>query len=129
MLASAGEPPGCWPSLSLFPLVFTNPCDTISAVYALIFIAVASAWNIFSGYTGYISLGHAAFFGIGAYSVGIIAKDWHLNGAVVFGLLPLAGLIAAAIIAIPLGLIALRVRRHTFVVITIAFFFIAQLTA
>ena len=45
-----------------------------------------------------------------------------------FGLLPLAGAVAAAI-AVPLGLVALRVRRHTFVVITIAFFFIFQLMA
>ena len=45
-----------------------------------------------------------------------------------FALLPLAAALAA-VLAVPLGLIALRVRRHTFVVITIAFFFIAQLTA
>ena len=45
-----------------------------------------------------------------------------------FALLPLAGAVAA-VIAVPLGLIALRVRRHTFVVITIAFFFIFQLMA
>ena len=43
-------------------------------------------------------------------------------------LLPLAGVVAA-VIAVPLGLVALRVRRHTFVVITIAFFFIFQLMA
>jgi branched-chain amino acid transport system permease protein len=46
----------------------------------------------------------------------------------VFALLPLAALVAAAI-AVPLGLVALRVRRHTFVVVTIAFFFIFQLMA
>jgi len=46
----------------------------------------------------------------------------------VFGLLPLAAVVAAAI-AVPFGLVALRVRRHTFVVITIAFFFIFQLMA
>jgi branched-chain amino acid transport system permease protein len=46
----------------------------------------------------------------------------------VFALLPLAGLLALAI-AVPFGLIALRVRRHTFVVITIAIFFIFQLMA
>jgi branched-chain amino acid transport system permease protein len=46
----------------------------------------------------------------------------------VFALLPFGGLVAAAI-AIPFGLIALRVRRHTFVVVTIAIFFIFQLAA
>ncbi len=112
----------------IFPLVFTNPTVSNIAVQTVIFVAVASAWNIFSGYSGYLSLGHAIFFGTGAYATGILANDWKLNGASVFALLPLAGLIAT-VISIPLGLIALRVRRHTFVVITIAFFFIVQLSA
>ncbi len=112
----------------IFPLVITNATATQIAVNALIFVAVASAWNIFSGYSGYLSLGHAVFFGAGAYTVGIIARDANLSGDSVFALLPVAGVLAA-IIAVPLGLIALRVRRHTFVVVTIAFFFIAQLTA
>src|ERR1700689_4435292 len=98
------------------------------AVFVLIFMASVSAWNIFSGYSGYLSLGHAVFFGTGAYAVGIIARDANVTGDTVFALLPLAGLIAA-LVAVPLGLVALRVRRHTFVVITIAFFFIAQLSA
>ncbi|HEY2574742.1 MAG TPA: branched-chain amino acid ABC transporter permease [Streptosporangiaceae bacterium] len=111
-----------------FPLVFTNPAISNYGVLTLIFIAAAVSWNIFSGYTGYISLGHAIFFGTGAYFTGVTAKDWHVTGSDVFGLLPLAG-VTAAIIAVPLGLVALRVRRHTFVVITIAFFFIFQLMA
>ena len=45
-----------------------------------------------------------------------------------FGLLPLAAVVAA-VIAVPVGLVALRVRRHTFVVITIAIFFIFKLMA
>ncbi|HKB32067.1 MAG TPA: branched-chain amino acid ABC transporter permease [Streptosporangiaceae bacterium] len=112
----------------VFPLVFTNPLVTEVGVYTLIFVAAAAGWNIFSGYSGYISLGHAVFFGSGAYFVGIAAKDWHLSGSGVFALLPLAGLLAA-VIAVPFGLVALRVRRHTFVVITIAIFFIFQLMA
>jgi branched-chain amino acid transport system permease protein len=111
-----------------FPLVFGSPVVTNYAVYALIFIAVVSAWNMFSGFSGYISLGHAVFFGSGAYAVGIAAKDWHVNGTGVFVLLPLAAAVGA-VIAVPFGLVALRVRRHTFIVITIAVFFIFQLTA
>jgi branched-chain amino acid transport system permease protein len=114
--------------LAVFPLAVSNATVTTIAVDTLIFAAAAVAWNIFSGYSGYISLGHAVFFGAGAYTVGIAARAWHLNGDPVFALLPLAGGVAAAL-SVPLGLIALRVRRHTFVVITIAFFFIAQLTA
>ncbi len=112
----------------VFPLVITNATATTIAVNAMIFVAAASAWNIFSGYSGYLSLGHAVFFGTGVYTVGIVARDLSLSGDKVFALLPLAGL-TAAVVAVPLGLVALRVRRHTFVVVTIAFFFIAQLTA
>ena len=112
----------------VFPLVFSSPVVTNYAVYALIFAAVVSAWNVFSGFSGYISLGHAVFFGSGAYTLGIAAKDWHINGTGVFGLLPLAAVVGAAI-AVPFGLVALRVRRHTFIVITIAVFFIFQLMA
>ncbi len=111
-----------------FPQVVTNGLATTIAVYAMLFAAAASAWNIFSGYSGYISLGHAVFFGTGAYTVAIAARDWQLAGDQVFALLPLAAL-AAALVAVPFGLVALRVRRHTFVVITIAVFFIFQLMA
>jgi branched-chain amino acid transport system permease protein len=114
--------------LAVFPLAVTNATVTTIGVDTLIFAAAAVAWNIFSGYSGYISLGHAVFFGAGAYTVGIAARAWQLNGDAVFALLPLAGAVAAGL-AVPLGVISLRVRRHTFVVITIAFFFIAQLTA
>lgn len=113
---------------ALFPLVFTNPLVTTIGVDTLIFVGAAAAWNIFSGYSGYISLGHAVFFGCGAYTVAIAARDWQLTGNVVFALLPLGGVVAAAI-AVPFGLIALRVQRHTFVVVTIAIFFIFELMA
>ncbi|MGH3234492.1 MAG: branched-chain amino acid ABC transporter permease [Streptosporangiaceae bacterium] len=111
-----------------FPLVFSSPVTTNYAIYALIFVAAVSAWNLFSGFSGYISLGHAVFFGSGAYTVGIAARDWHVNGVEVFILLPLAAVVGAAV-AVPFGLVTLRVRRHTFIVITIAVFFIFQLMA
>lgn len=112
-----------------FPLLFSNPAVTTVAIFTLMFAGAATAWNIFSGYTGYIALGHAAFFGTGAYAMAIMCQDWHVPaGYTPFYLLPLAGLITG-VIAIPLGIIALRTRRHTFIVITIAFFFIFQLLA
>jgi branched-chain amino acid transport system permease protein len=114
---------------AVFPLVFTDPTTTSIAVFALVFMVATSAWNIFSGYSGYLALGHAVFFGSGGYAVALAARDWHVSGGwEVFGLLPFAGLVAG-LIAIPVGLIALRTRRHTFVVVTIAIFFIFQLAA
>jgi branched-chain amino acid transport system permease protein len=112
----------------VFPVVFSSPVITNYAVYALIFVAAVSAWNMFSGFSGYISLGQAVFFGSGAYAVGIAARDWHVGGVGVFALLPLAAAVGA-VIAVPFGLVALRVRRHTFIVVTIAVFFIFQLAA
>jgi branched-chain amino acid transport system permease protein len=115
--------------LVVFPLVFTNPSVTTIAVFTLLFMASATAWNGFSGYSGYISLGHAAFFGTGAYILAILAVRLDIPaGASMFGLVPVAGL-GAAVVAVPFGLIALRTRRHTFVVITIAVFFTFQLLA
>src|SRR6266705_3588363 len=112
-----------------FPFVFSDPATTTIAVFTLFFAAAAVGWNIFSGYTGYIALGHAVYFGIGAYAMALLCQAWNIPaGSAPFFLLPLTGLIAAAF-AIPFGWIALRTRRHTFVVITIATFFIMQLMA
>ncbi len=114
---------------AVFPLVITDPMATSIAVFAVIFMVATTSWNIFSGYSGYLALGHAVFFGCGGYAVAMAARDWHVKGGWdVFALLPFGGLVAAAV-AIPVGLIALRTRRHTFVVVTIAIFFIFQLAA
>jgi branched-chain amino acid transport system permease protein len=111
-----------------FPQVFPSGTATNYGVFALIFVTVASAWNIFSGNTGYISVGHAVFFGSGAYAMGAAAEGWNFTGTSAFYLLPFAAVVGG-IIAVPFGLIALRVRRHTFIVLTIAVFFIFQLMA
>ncbi len=113
----------------VFPLLFNNPAVTTIAIFTLLFAAAATGWNIISGYTGYVALGHAAFFGIGAYALAIMCLDWNVAGGYApFFLVPVAGVIAA-VISILYGWIALRVRRHTFIVITIAMFFITQLLA
>lgn len=78
----------------------------------MMWLALAASWVLFSGLTGYISLGHAVFFGIGAY---VIAFTW--------GVLPLwAGLAlggaAGAAFAIVFGFPSLRVRGPYFVMLT-----------
>ncbi|HEY6538982.1 MAG TPA: branched-chain amino acid ABC transporter permease [Candidatus Dormibacteraeota bacterium] len=115
--------------LVAFPWVFSNPTYTTIGVFTLIYMTSTTAWNGFAGYSGYIPLGHAAFFGTGAYTFAVIAEQDHLGaGYGLFGLIPIAGLVAG-LVAIPVGLVALRTRRHTFVVITIAIFFLFQLVA
>lgn len=112
--------------LLAIPILIGDSTTISMAVDVLLLIAAAISWNIFSGYTGYISLGNATYYGIGAYILALGVQDWHISGVVVlFLLLPLAGLVAG-IFAIPLGWIALQTRRFTFIVITIAILFIFQ---
>ncbi len=114
---------------AVFPIVITNPTYTTIGVYTLLFMACASSWNMFSGYSGYIALGSSVFYGTGAYTMALASIHLHMApGAAMFWLVPLAGVVAV-VVAVPIGWIALRVRRHTFVVITIAIFFIFQLGA
>lgn len=115
--------------VALFPVVFPSPAVTSIAVFTMIFMGAATAWNSFCGYSGYVSIGHAVFFGGGAYTIALISVDHHLAGdGAMFWLVPLGGLVAMGL-AVPFGLVALRTRRHTFVVVTIAIFFIVQLLA
>jgi len=108
------------------PILIGDSTTVSEAVDVLLFIAAAISWNIFSGYTGYISLGNATYYGIGAYILALGVQGWHISGVLgLFFLLPLAGLVAG-IFSIPLGWIALRTRRFTFIVITIAILFIFQ---
>lgn len=113
----------------VFPFLIGDQNIVSIAVNVLLLTAAAAAWNIFSGYTGYLSLGSAIYFGLGAYTLALICQDWHIPGGFApFFLLPLPGLVAG-LFAIPLGLLALRTKRYTFIVITIALFFIFQLLA
>jgi ABC-type branched-subunit amino acid transport system permease subunit len=109
---------------------FFSDQTTIGIIFfALIFAASATSWNIFAGYTGYIALGHAVYYGVGAYALAIICQNNNIPGGwQPLYLVPLCGLIAG-VVAVPLGAIALRTRRHTFVVVTIATFFVMQLLA
>jgi branched-chain amino acid transport system permease protein len=113
----------------VFPLLIGDQTTVSIAVNILLLTAAAAAWNIFSGYTGYLSLGSVTYFGLGAYTLALICQDWHIPGGFApFFLVPLAGLVAG-LFAIPLGWLALRTKSYTFIVITIALFFIFQLLA
>ena len=112
--------------LLTLPLLIGDSTTVSIAIDVLLLTAAAVSWNIFSGYTGYISLGNATYYGIGAYVLALGVQGWHISGGFVpILLLPLAGMIAGAF-SVPLGWIALRTRRFTFIVITIAVFFIFQ---
>ena len=112
-----------------FPLLVPDPASTNIAVFTLMYAGLATAWNIMGGYTGYISLGHAGFFGFGCYALGLTIAHLHIApGYAPFLLVPVAGLLTA-LFAIPVGWIALRTRAATFVIVTIAVMFMLQLAA
>lgn len=82
----------------------------------LMFMTLALSWDVVAR-TGQLSLAHGAFFGIGAYTVGIAYRSAHLP--------PLAGLVLAAVVggavALALGLVTLRLRGIYFAIATLAF--------
>jgi branched-chain amino acid transport system permease protein len=97
-------------------------------IFTLMYASLASAWNLLGGYAGYPSLGHAAFFGVGAYAVAIVFEDSVGNGYLPFFLLPLIG-VGAALVSVPIGWIAMRTRADVFAIVTITLLFITQTLA
>jgi branched-chain amino acid transport system permease protein len=83
---------------------------------ALIYAILAMSLDIILGYTGLASLGHAAYFGLGAYSVGILATRYGAGFEIT---LPAGVLLALAVAAI-FGLVALRAIGVYFLMITLA---------
>jgi len=105
--------------LGLIPLVPMHAY--VYHVIILIFLwgFLATAWNIIGGFAGQVSLGHAAFFGIGAYTTCLLLL-W-------FNLTPLIGIFVgaalAAVVGVGLGLLCFRfgIRGIYFALVTIAF--------
>lgn len=110
-------------AVAVFPFAAPNAYVLSAGVVILSYACTATSWNFMGGFTGYISLGHAAYFGLGAYGTGIIVRDLGLPSFLAWAL---AGLVVA-IITIPIGIAALRVRGASFVIVSIAFVLILLL--
>jgi len=109
-----------------FPLVFSAAWLVNIGVLTLMYAALAVAWNLFSGYSGYISLGQVAFFGLGAYSLGITFEHFGIgSGYNPFYALPLVGA-GVALASLPVAWIALRTRHMTFAIVTLTLLFVVQ---
>ena len=92
-------------------------------------LSVATAWNLLGGYSGYISLANAAFFGVGAYAIAnLFPTSGGPPGYTPFLILPLVGL-GVAILSLPIGWVAFRTRGVTFAIVTISLLFVAQTLA
>ncbi len=109
-----------------FPFVFTEPWVVNIAIFTVMYAALATAWNLLGGFSGYLSLGHAAFFGIGAYGEAIVFQHIGIGGGYrPFAVLPAVGF-GVAVVALPFAWVALRTRAATFAIVTISMLFIVQ---
>jgi branched-chain amino acid transport system permease protein len=79
----------------------------------LSWVALTQSWVAFSGLTGYVSLAHAVFYGLGAYIMALLWLEIPI-----WQILPLAG-VASVILAVVIGYPALRVRGPYFVILTL----------
>ncbi len=101
--------------VAALPLFVTDVYSQNILVLTLMYAALSQSWNILGGYCGQISLGHALYFGLGAYTTALLFTK--------FGVLPwfgmLGGGVIAAFIALALGYPCFCLRGHYFVIATI----------
>ena len=109
-----------------FPLAYGSNAYILNiATMVLIYAVTGSSWNLLGGYAGQPSFGHAAFFGVGAYTFAVLFPQggaWTIPGFLIAGL-------AGAIIALPIGLLIFRLRGPYFALSMLAFSEILRLVA
>ncbi len=115
----------CAAALLAYPVVSDNLYYQNMIILSLVFAIGAVGLNVISGYGGYISLGQGAFLGIGAYTLGILSPKVDIS---IWVWVPVAGVVAGIFAAL-LGVIAMRTRGPSFVIMTIAFLFLLQIIA
>jgi len=100
----------------ILPVFLRTGFEIDIAVRVLLFAFIGVAWNLMGGYAKQLSLGHAAYFGLGAYTSTILL--------IKFGVSPWIGLIAGGIVAmlasLPIGWLCFRLRGPYFAIATIA---------
>ena len=97
-------------------LPYQNPAETNAVFTRVLFIAIAAmGLNLLTGFNGQVSIGHGAFFGIGAFTSGILVVDhgWMLEATI-----PVAAVLAAAV-GVLVGFPALRVKGLYLALITL----------
>lgn len=99
--------------LLVFP--FVMPYDAL-AVNILIFGLYAVGFNLLFGYTGLLSFGHAAFFGVGSYITGIAIVHFNVPWLLAIAI----GTCAAALVGVVIGYLAIRTRGIYFSMVTLA---------
>ncbi len=93
------------------------------AILAGIYIILTVSINLIVGYAGQVSLGHAAFYGIGAYASALVSLHWHLPWPAA----ALAAVLAAGLCGLALGLPTLRLKEDYLAIVTLGFGVIVDL--
>lgn len=104
-------------ALAVLP-AFIDPYTLRIATGALMWAGLACAWNIVGGYAGYISFGHSAFFGIGAYTTAILMQS-DFGASFFVTLIP--AIILSMAVAVAIGGPTMRLRGAYFAIATWAF--------
>jgi branched-chain amino acid transport system permease protein len=99
-----------------FPVFVESNYYRHLVIIALMWVVVGSAWNLLAGYTGQVSFGHAMFFGIGAYTAGILVTKLEMSAW--WGML--FGGIIAMLIGLFVGWVCFRLRGPYFALATLA---------
>jgi branched-chain amino acid transport system permease protein len=117
---------GVFAPLTLAPFVFSQHWVVNIGIFVVMYAALATAWNLIGGFSGYLSLGHVAFFGLGAYANALVFQ--HIGLAAGYGPFLMVPLIAVgvALVSIPIGWLALRTRAATFAIVTLTLVFVGQ---
>ncbi len=98
-------------------MIVTNSYYQLMLTLVPIWAVMGLSWNLLSGYTGLISFGHAAFFGLGAYTVTIALVNYDLTPWLGIPLGTLVGAVAGIIIGYP----TFRLRGHYFALSMLAY--------
>src|SRR5580698_2312837 len=106
-----------WLALLAIPLLGLNDYVVSLGTSFLINLILIGSLNLLIGYCGQISLGHAGFFGLGAYTAGILSAKFGINPWVG---LPASG-VAAAVVAVLIGIPTLRLKGHYLAMATLGF--------
>lgn len=106
-----------------FPALAADPFILSVGVVIASYAVLATSWNLVGGFTGYISLGHAAYSGLGGYATALLIIETGLNPWLAL----VAGAVGVGILAVPIGIASLRVRGASFVIVSIALVLIMQL--
>lgn len=100
----------------ILPLAVSNPFAIDILIRVLLFAFIGVAWNLMGGYAKQLSLGHAAYFGLGAYTSTILQIRFDVSPWI--GML--AGGLVAMLASLPIGAVCFRLRGPYFAIATIA---------